>query len=269
MIPTAVSWHYPPQNAKKMIMDRSEVHVWRADLDWNESMLSRMYQTLAGDERARAARFHFQNDRDRFVLRRGLLRAILGLYLDLEPDQLKFLHGPNGKPALARETGGDRLHFNLTHSQGLALFAITYGRELGIDLEHLDPNVALEEIAETFFSSEEVQALHTLPKSERQHGFLVSWTRKEAYLKATGEGLSVPLDEVQVSSGLGYLPKYLRTGQDRNEVSRWSIKALAPGPEYVASLCVEGNDWRLSCWDWPSSKRVRGSASQTTETAVT
>ena len=236
MIPPVSSWHYASQNAGNMIMDNSEVHVWRASLDRNESMMFRIYQTLAPDERSRAAKFHFQKDRGRFVIRRGLLRAILGLYLDLEPGRLKFVYGPNGKPALASETGGDRLHFNLTHSQGLALFAVTYGRELGIDLEHLAPHVALEEIAETFFSSEEVKALSALPRNEQQRGILVSWTRKEAYLKATGDGLSVPLDEVQESSGLGYLPNILVTGQDGKQVSRWSIEPLAPGPEYVASL---------------------------------
>ena len=232
------------------MLDNNEVHVWRASLDLTASHVQILQQTLAPDERARAERFYFQKDRAHFIVARGLLRVILGRYLDRPPDQLRFCYNSNGKPALAKEFNRDTLCFNLSHSHGLALFAVTRGRELGVDLERVRPHLADEQIAERFFSPREVAMLRALPTNMRTEAFFNCWTRKEAYIKARGEGLSFPLDQVDVSLAPGEPVALLSAKADPHEASRWSLQELAPGPSYAAALAVEGHDWRLRCWQW-------------------
>ncbi len=240
-----IAWRLPPENLR---CDSHQVHLWRAALDRPDEGVEGLRRMLAADEQARAERFHFSLDRERFIVRRGLLRVILGSYLAIEPHLLQFHHGPFGKPALAVHSGGDLLHFNTSHSSGLALFAITRNRELGVDLERWCVGKPDEEVAERFFSPSEVTALRTLPKPKRKRAFIAAWTRKEAYLKATGAGLSMPLDQVEISLLPGEPTAQVMAGQDRQESSRWRVQHLIPAPGYVAALCVEGHDWRLECW---------------------
>jgi 4'-phosphopantetheinyl transferase len=207
-------------------------------------------QTLSADERARAERFYFQKDRERFIVSRGLLRVILGRYLDMEPSQLQICYTSHGKPALARESGWDVLRFNVSHCQGLALYAITRGREVGVDLERLRTDFTAEQIANRFFSPREVAALRALPPNVRQAAFFTYWTLKESYIKARGEGLMLPLNKFDVVLVPGE-PPTLNTKGDPQEASRWSLRKLAAGPGYVAALAVEGHDWRIKCWQWP------------------
>jgi len=246
---TSVSpWHSPPKTLK---LGRDKVHVWRATLDPEKSRLHDLEQILAPDEHARAGRFYFQKDREHFIAARGLLRTILGRYLNQDPSELRFCYSPYGKPSLATSSGENALHFNVSHSHGLALYAVTSGREIGVDLEHLRTNFAGEDIAERFFSRREVEALRALPADMRQKGFFNCWTRKEAYIKARGEGLSLPLDQFDVSLAPGEPAALLSTISDPLEASRWSLQKLEPGPGYVAALAVEGRDWLLKCWQWP------------------
>ena len=140
------------------------------------------WRRTSGNERERAARFHFQKDRDHFVAARGILRLILGHYLDQPPEQLRFSYGPFGKPSLAGEADGQQLQFNVSHARGLALYAFARGRALGIDIEYVRADLAGDEIAERFFSRQEVSALRALPENARTHAFFNCWTRKEAYM---------------------------------------------------------------------------------------
>src|SRR5439155_22463572 len=189
-------WCSPPEILE---VTCNEVHVWRATLDLPRSRVQSLEQTLAADERTRAEQFHFQKDRMHFIVARGLLRAILGRYLATNPCTLRFCYSQYGKPTLAREAGSDAsLCFNVTHSHGLALYAITRNRALGIDLEHIRMDVAYEPIAEHFFSPYEVRMLRTVPPHLRSAAFFSCWTRKEAYLKARGLGLSLPLSQFDV-----------------------------------------------------------------------
>jgi len=247
------SW-YPP--AKPLKLGSDEVHVWRASLDVTALQVQSLQQSLTGDEQKRAMRFYFRKDREHFIVARGLLRLILGRYLDIEPAQLRFWYSPYGKPALASEIGRNRLRFNVSHSHGLALYAITCGRELGVDVEFNRTDLAEEQIAERFFSPREVAALRALPANMQQKAFFRCWTRKEAYIKARGEGLTLPLDQFEVSLEPGK-PAAMITNVDPQEVARWSIQELTPGPGYVAALAVEGHDWRLKCWQWPQQDHVR------------
>jgi medium-chain acyl-[acyl-carrier-protein] hydrolase len=225
-----------------------EVHVWRAALEQPADRLEVLRRTLAPDERQRAERFHFERDRRHFVAARGLLRTILGRYLDRDPGGLQFGYNPQGKPMLAGEGSG--LRFNLAHSHGLALFAVSRGRELGVDLERIRPEFAGEPVARRFFSPREVAALGVLTGERRHEAFFVCWTRKEAYLKATGKGLTLPLDCFDVSLLPGEPAALLATRHDPAEAGRWSLRALAPGRGYAGALAVEGSGWQLRCGQW-------------------
>ncbi len=154
-----------------------------------------MRALLTGDERERAGRFHFQRDSSAFAISRGLLRTLAGRYLDAPPERLRFDYTPYGKPYLAGQFAGSPLRFNLSHAHELVLYAFTSGAEVGVDVEYLRPELAGAEIAERFFSPREVEALLTLPVEGRTEAFFRCWTRKEAFIKAVGQGLSFPLDQ--------------------------------------------------------------------------
>lgn len=244
-------WPIPPAN---LVLPRDEVHVWRADLDRKTSEISELQQTLSEDERARAARFHFSQDRSRFIVARGVLRAILGRYLDIPPGRLEFRYESNGKPTLAAAYKEETLHFNVSHSWGLALYAVANSREVGIDIEYIKATEAGSGIAERFFSPAEVAALQALPAEERTRAFFACWTRKEAYIKAKGTGLALPLDQFDVTVDPGQPAALLTTRGDPEEASRWSLRDLDPGPGCAAAIAVEGRSWQLRCWGWPAAE---------------
>jgi 4'-phosphopantetheinyl transferase len=228
------------------------VHVWQAWLDAPEPHVRVLAHALSPDECVRAESYHFERDRRRFTVCRGLLRTILGRYLAQPADRLRFEYGTRGKPALARSEHDGALRFNVSHSGGCALFAVTRGREVGVDLEQVRPLAGPERIAERFFSVPERVALRELPAHGRLEAFFTCWTRKEAYVKGRGEGLAHPLDAFAVSVRPDQ-PAVLRAaeGGDVEELSRWSLSALPQPPGYVAALAAEGHGWRVSSWSWP------------------
>ena len=231
-------WHAPLTAPNLGV---NEVHVWRIQLDQGVPQIRTLLPTLATEERERAGRYRFQQDRQKFIVARGLLRRILGSYLDTEPGHVNFCYNAYGKPALESASGLDTIRFNLSHAHDLALVAVSLDREVGIDLEHIRPNFAQEQIAERFFSAQEVATLRRLPKNLQERAFFTCWTRKEAYVKGTGQGLSLPLDQFDVSIIPGEPARLLRTEWDPSEVSRWSLLDLDPGPGYVGALAVKGH----------------------------
>jgi 4'-phosphopantetheinyl transferase len=241
-------WSIPPERVRLSIND---VHVWRAHLNQPESTVEQLFGTLAADERSRAERFYFQKDQKHFIVARGILRAILSRYLSIKPEKLRFSYNEYGKPDLNQDIDRCGLRFNLSHADGLALFAITQGREIGVDLERIRPDFATSEIAERFFSAQEVEALRALPANLQEEAFFNCWTRKEAYIKARGEGLSIPLDQFEVSLAPGQPASLLKTYQSMQEASLWSLHELHPGSGYVAALAVRGDDWQPKYWQWP------------------
>jgi 4'-phosphopantetheinyl transferase len=241
-------WCLPPET---LILGSDEVHVWRATLDQPTSQIESFRHTLAADEQARAERFYFQRDREHFIVARGVLRSLLGFYLNKAPECLSFRYSTHGKPALAWESCGDTVCFNLSHSHGVALYAVTRGREVGIDLECIRYNLETEQIAERFFSRREISTLRALPAALRRYAFFLCWTRKEAYIKARGEGLSLPLDQFDVSLIPGEPAALLSIHPDPHEALHWSLRELIPAPGYVAALAVERHGWGLACWQWP------------------
>jgi 4'-phosphopantetheinyl transferase len=238
-------WCFPP---KALIFGADQVHVWRATLDLSPLQIDSFRRTLASDEQARAERFYFHRDRERFIAARGVLRAILGRYLNKAPASLSFCYSSHGKPALVSESGGDALRFNISHSHGVALYAVTRGREVGIDLELVRSGLEIEEIAERFFSRLEIATLRALPTDLRRRAFFLCWTRKEAYIKARGEGLSLPLDQFDVSLIPGEPATLMSTRPDSGEALRWSLHELALDPGYAAALAVEGHGRSVAFW---------------------
>ena len=242
---TPVVWHQPPPN---LVLRADEVHVWSASLEQPPDRLQRLRGTLAPDECERALRFHFARDRQHFIIARGVLRDILSRYLKLAPDSLRFKYTSYGKPYLADDCGGEWLRFNVSHSGGLALYAISRQRELGVDIEQIRTDIEYSQIAANFFSEREVAALHALPPYLQLEAFFLCWTRKEAYIKGIGEGLSLPLRSFDVSLAPGAPASLLAVRGDAQEAARWTLCALEPGQSYRAALVAEGCDWQMRCW---------------------
>jgi len=230
--------------------NNNEAHVWLASLD--DVTAHMLEPTLSSDERDRAARYHFERDRSRYIVARATLRAILARYLGVAPADVRFVYGPHGKPALAPEHGVD-FSFNLSHAGDTALYAVTRGRRVGVDLEQILPDKADVGVAGRFFSPREVATLRALPPRPRHEAFFRCWTRKEAYVKARGDGLSLDLKSFDVSLAPVDPPALLATRPDPGEAARWSLYDVDAGPGYAAALAVEGHDVRITYRDWMES----------------
>ena len=229
---------------------RGQVHVWRVRLDDDVPRLDRLRQVLDPTEQERARRFRHDLHRDRFIVRRAALRLLLGRYLRCDPAALLFEHVRSGKPVLAATDAAPDLRFNISDSAGLALLAFTIGRDLGVDLERIRAGPADEAISRRFFAAEEHAALMALAPSQRRAAFFRCWTRKEAYLKARGDGLTMGLNRFAVSLGPGDAPVLLRSDEGPAETERWSMLELCPEVDYVGCLTVEGRDWTVHTWSW-------------------
>ncbi len=222
-----------------------DVHVWRAFLDSEHA--GRVEAVLSGDERARAARFVLRRDRDNFVAARGILRSILSLYLQRPASGIEFTYTAEGKPRLQPLDSDPSLCFNLSHSHGLAVYAFSCHGEVGIDAEAVQSSHGSEEVADRFFSKEERAALRDLPPEMRDEGFFLCWTRKEAYIKAVGSGLGIPLDSFHVSLTPGKPEELASSDSDR-----WMMRSFKPAEGFVGAVVAEGKQWKLRFLDWAS-----------------
>lgn len=227
------------------VLADAEIHIWRSQLDCDQAQLRQFDAILAPNERERANRFHFETDRNHFTAARGILRELVGGYANLLPAQVEFDYEAKGKPAFRSGPHDPPIQFNVSHSGGLALFAFSGGRHLGVDIELVREDRAGDAIAERYFSPHEVEELHALPPSQRTEGFFLCWTLKEAYIKARGEGLHIPLDSFCVSFTPGQ-PERLQSVDS----SRWSVRSFRPARKYVGAVVAEGSDWHPRYWDW-------------------
>jgi 4'-phosphopantetheinyl transferase len=229
-----------------------EVHVWCASLEVPPETLARLYATITPDERNRSVRFRFERDRQRFIVARGALRELLGRYLRIEPGRIGFVYKASGKPDLAPELGS-RLAFNLSHSADLALIAIATAGNLGVDLEYVRWQPDYADIAQRFFSAAEIDYLTAVPGHLYPEAFFSCWTKKEAYLKACGEGLAIPLNSFCVPPTANpphTVADVCVAANGLVPAKRWSFYVLRPAPGYVGALAIEGTGWRMSQWQW-------------------
>lgn len=218
------------------------VHVWRIGLEASEGALGELAGRLDATEQSRAARFVFPGDRRRYMVAHAALRDILAGYLGEPPAGLRFQTDRRGKPYLIG-TQDPPLRFNLAHSGEIALVACAWGEEVGVDVEAIRPMPDLAAIAGRFFAPGEQQALLALPPEEQTLGFFNCWTRKEAFIKAVGEGLGYPLDQFETTLRPGAPARFVTIGGDAEEAQRWSLTAWMPAPGYVAGLAVRRRDW--------------------------
>lgn len=228
-----------------------EVHVWSAALDGDNVRRGRMIGILSDAERDRANRYRFEIDRRRFIVRRAVLRMILGRYLTQSPRDLEFDYDKFGKPELSDPAENPNIAFNLSHSDGLALYAITRNLRVGIDVECLRPIAEFRQIAANFFSRPESAHLFSLPPARQLKTFFRYWTCKEAYLKACGKGLSEPLNEVEFRLDSSGSFRLANIASAPKAVSRWSVNELDLCSGYVGALVVEGKDLKIAQWVFP------------------
>jgi 4'-phosphopantetheinyl transferase len=244
----------------------NEVHVWRVALDWRPENLHALRQIISPDERERMDRFYLEPDRRRYLVGRGVLRKLLGRCLGVNPDKLRFDYGAYEKPSLAADLAHSRLQFSVSHSAELVLIAVALGRAIGVDVERIRTDIAVGNIASRFFSAREQSTLAHL-SAERQHeAFFACWTRKEAYIKARGDGLNLPLDEFDVNFLPGRAARLVETRHDPAEARRWTLRELDAGDGYKAALAVEGEGWALKCWQWPAEMPYRTNPPSTWKT---
>jgi len=229
-----------------------EVHVWRVHLVAQTEKIRAFRDVLSVDEIERADRFHFERDRTRFVIGRAAMRYILSQYLGVGSAEVEFSYGPKGKPELSSAAAQSGITFNLSHSHDYALLAVARETRLGVDLEFVKPEFATEEIATRFFSAKEAELLCSLPPSARAEAFFSCWTRKEAYIKALGEGMTVPLNSFDVAFVPGVPAALLHVNVDPCEVMRWSMYDIKPVAGYKAALVAEGKKHRLRQLHWES-----------------
>ena len=232
------------------ILQGNEVHLWHINLGLNAEQVRCCHRVLSQDEERRAERFHFDRHRNQFVAGRGAMRFILAQYLSIPPRAVEYCYGPNGKPELSPSLQLAAIRFNLSHSNGHALLGVCREYALGVDLEFVNYEFAGEEIAERFFSAGEVARLRSMPPGERGHAFFSCWTRKEAYIKALGVGLSLPLESFDVSFGPGVSPALLRADLCPADLQRWKMYDLVVPAGYAAALVIEGEQHKLSEKSW-------------------
>jgi 4'-phosphopantetheinyl transferase len=235
-----------------LTIQREEVHLWWAFVDREVLDINYYYQILSIDEKNRVARNPFKKQSDIFIVAHGLLRAILSRYLKIDPQKICFIYEEFGKPGLDLPFKGAGLSFNLSHSKGIVLYAITRDREIGVDIEYIPNSLCLEKIAEICLSPREMKMFCLIPLSDREKIFLDYWTCKEAYIKATGLGHSVPLSQVEVIL-LQNKPEVQMASRFIAGVEKiWSLQRVESPQGYSAALAVEGNDYEIKNYLWPN-----------------
>ncbi|AFY71226.1 phosphopantetheine-protein transferase [Thalassoporum mexicanum PCC 7367] len=239
-------------------LDDRAIHVWRAELNLPIDKIAGFKNLLSADELARADRLKIPQRCDRFIAGRGILRILLGYYLNQSPQQIEFKYGNRGKPYLnfgqenhsqnsqqrleasTRRSQNLELYFNLAHSNDLALYAFSYANELGIDLEKVRPMPHADRLAKRFFAESEYTVMQSLPAVDRQEVFFKTWTRKEAYLKAVGVGI-VQLKQVELNIAPDLPAKILSIQGDRQIAQRWQLADLAIDPGFAAAIAIESS----------------------------
>jgi 4'-phosphopantetheinyl transferase len=235
-------------------LGEGEVHVWRASLLASPGELARLHALLSAEEQVRAARFRYDLHCGRFIAGRAIQRLLLARYLDADPATLRYRQAEHGKPSLDDPWAESGIRFNVSNAEDGLLVALAAGRELGVDLEPLHRAVDRDAVARRFFSAPENEVYDTIPEDERDAAFFTCWTRKEAYIKAVGDGLTMPLDCFDVTLRPGEPARLLATRGDPSQAARWTMRELDAGPGWLAALVVEGAGCDLRLFDWDPAR---------------
>jgi 4'-phosphopantetheinyl transferase len=227
-----------------MQLNSTELHVWKISLEIPDRQLEQLRSVLCAEEISRAESFHFENDRRHFIAARGFLRVVVADYIGTAPSAVRFSYNEFGKPGLDGMGAIPDFKFNLSHSGGLALIAVAMARDVGVDIERIDDSVNVGEVAEHFFSPVELATLTALPPPQRILGFFNCWTRKEAYIKARGMGLSIALDSFDVSLTPGARSDLIMTETSSGALV-WKIEKLEVDQGFAAAIAAAGPDWKI------------------------
>ena len=238
-----IQWSAAPADRQ---LTGSDVHVWATGLDTPADRIESLLAILSPDERQRADRFVFARDRNRFICGRAMLRTILASYLSRQAKDLRFDYGPNGKPALADKP----VYFNAAHSDDLMLVAVTRACPIGVDVERIRSLAEAGEIANRFFTAGETARLAAVPKHQHDLSFFRLWTRKEACLKARGQGIAEMLDQIEVSFIPDEPARLIAISGNARAAEQWTLEELAPAPQFTAALAAPMKGLKLTCWHW-------------------
>lgn len=217
-------------------LKEGQIHLWRINISQLKPSIEKYWNILTEDEKIKAKKFRFKKDFNCSVIARGVLRELLGLYLNEAPNRLIFNYSSYKKPILEHP---NLIKFNVSHSNNSIIIAITKSTEVGVDVEFIKSNMEFDDIAASFFSNKEIQQLNTLNKKNRAIGFFNCWTRKEAFIKAEGSGLSFPLNKFSVSLKPNSKVELLETKWDFNEKKLWTLKSFNPYPDYIGAVAVK------------------------------
>lgn len=240
-------WQMPPRELR---LGQGEIHIWRASLTIPNTEVRELFATLQMEEQRRAQQFAFEHLRRRFVIAHGLLRDILVRYLPAKAEEIRFSYSEFGKPSVVKPQEGRTLNFNMSHSHKWVLIAIAQTRRIGVDVEKIRAELPLTEISQRIFAPEESAALRRLPEGLRPIAFFKCWTAREAYVKATGDGLARSPDTFSVSITPGGDVQRVKDDDAAGQGSVWTLHGLCVDPGYAATLVAEGRDFELHCWQW-------------------
>jgi len=222
--------------SKRIPLADATIEVRLAQLDLDADRVDYYASLLSNDEQFRANRFHLERDRRRFIVARGILRVLLASRLGTTPPEVAFSYAKNGKPLVADYP--PQIHFNISHSKERVLYAISNRCALGVDIEYMNRDIDYDSLAERFFSRREHAELQLIPEADRKRAFFACWTRKEAVIKATGDGLSLPLSRFEVTVAPDGVPRVIGFAAATQRVSGWVLHAADVGDDYVAVVAA-------------------------------
>lgn len=242
--------HFEPRSLPAPPLLRGEIHIWSVTLAPPASQVAALRRLLLPEEQERVDRYRFDHLKRRGIVRRGRLRQLVGGYAGIDPAAVRFGYGEKGKPFLEEDpaVGPDALQFNLSDSEDLAVYAFARGLEIGADVEVLRPMPDADSIAVSFFADAERDVLSTVSAEEKSQAFFNCWTRKEAYIKAIGEGLSEPLDNFCVTLWPTEPCHFLHIGHSTEEAQAWTLTHFVPAAESVGALALRDLGYRVSGW---------------------
>ena len=227
-----------------MILNQNEIHLWFIPIDNFLTEVDSLYPFLSKEEILKSGKFYSDNDKNKFIILRSILRRILGDYLETTPGDIRFKNNHFGKPFLHPDSETDKINFNLSHSGNYGVYAFSREKEIGIDTEKIRAVGDMNAMAKRFFSSLECETLMSLPEEKQMNSFFRCWTMKEAYVKACGKGFSLPLDKFSIDF-MSETPKLLNVDWDQEDINRWQIYSLDSPEGYITSLAAEGNDHKI------------------------
>ena len=239
-----MTWDKPPVD---LTLDGVYIDVWRSRMDLPESEIRKFHETLSQQEQERAEKFTFPDKFEEYVVTRGLLRTALSHVLEQSPDAFSFEYTTEKKPYLAKKFDGQCVSFNVSHSNGQSLVAISLDRNIGIDIEKIRNDVEHEKLAKRFFSLAEYEALKQY-EGDTAQAFFAAWTRKEAFVKAVGKGIAFGLNEFDVNIDPNEAPQMLTTRWNPDEVSKWYMSSIPTEADYIATVVADAGEFQLRLW---------------------